>query len=437
MNNKGFVTSFILFSLLILFLLITSIVLYTMNNSSSLNNKLKNDLVNDIDDIELNSSNFDSSDIYIVKTRGTYKVQVWSGNLTNGNYYAEGLIKLERGDKLHININTPNVEVLKNNINNPEHYIKLNDSVKQINGAFYNKIEPTNDSSKIPTDNDNVTPYVIIKGIVTAEDLSFDDINNLGCQDVQCALDEISNRINNESICKRVEASSSLHTYNGVTYGQIGTKGQLHSGDAFDCKVSTSGDYTERFYYVSDYYDSSTDSFDDKYATLIYYASVKDGEIDNTASVAYDLTDNYHGPRNAYKHLPKNSQWNNIRLYNKKRILLNELGTRTTSGGTLKSFDYSGYSARFLTYQELKSGCPEASSTTGSLDNCKYLNENTNYQNTSYKYGYWLETPRSSSSQLVWYIHGSNRRYFSLNAQYSGDNGVRPVIDVKKTYLEY
>ena len=62
--------------------------------------------------------------------------------------------------------------------------------------SFYNKIEPTNDSSKIPTDNEGITPFVIIKGVVTAEDVAFDDTLEIGCEDTQCALEEISNIIN-------------------------------------------------------------------------------------------------------------------------------------------------------------------------------------------------------------------------------------------------
>ena len=50
-----------------------------------------------------------------------------------------------------------------------------------------------------------------------------------------------------------------------ITYGNLGTSGTLTSGDAFDCDVNGDGVYdpsTERFYYVSDYYNTGTKSFE-------------------------------------------------------------------------------------------------------------------------------------------------------------------------------
>ena len=48
MNNKGFASTFILFGLLVLFLLVVSILMVTINNSASLNNTLKNKIIDDI-----------------------------------------------------------------------------------------------------------------------------------------------------------------------------------------------------------------------------------------------------------------------------------------------------------------------------------------------------------------------------------------------------
>ena len=58
---------------------------------------------------------------------------------------------------------------------------------------------------------------------------------------------------------------------NTITYGNLGTTGSLNSGDAFDCDVNGDGEYnsdTERFYYVSDYYNTSAKSFENDTAVL-------------------------------------------------------------------------------------------------------------------------------------------------------------------------
>ena len=62
-----------------------------------------------------------------------------------------------------------------------------------------------------------------------------------------------------------------------ITYGNLGTSRTLTSGDAFDCDVNGDGTYdssTERFYYVSDYYNTSTKSFENDTAVLIYYYNI-------------------------------------------------------------------------------------------------------------------------------------------------------------------
>lgn len=134
--------------------------------------------------------------------------------------------------------------------------------------------------------------------------------------------------------------------------------------------------------------------------------------------------------------MPTISQWKTS-LYKTKRQILNQDGGTTTNAGTIGVFDYSAYAARLLTYQELKLGCPNSSTAVGSLDNCKYLMENTYYQNTGNSYGYWLETPRASYSSHVWLVYGDNRYVITNDASYSSYYGVRPAIEVLKTDMDY
>ena len=257
-------------------------------------------------------------------------------------------------------------------------------------------------------------------------------------------------------LCKRAEklhtevCSQTDNTYycsgtghkqgENIVYGNCGTSGELKSGDAFDCDVNGDGVYnsnTERFYYVSDYYDTTSKSFNSDYATLIYYNNVKVGESNNKAAFAYDSSNqNWHGPQTGYVELPSTSQWSNLTLLNNPRQLLNEIGGTTTSGGTLGTFDYTDKAARLLTVQEINEACgiTVGSYRTGELDTCEYLLENTNYSDSSLYY-WWTESACSSDSCYVWDVGGYHRRVFNHYARIA--YGIRPAIDVLKSNILY
>ena len=218
-----------------------------------------------------------------------------------------------------------------------------------------------------------------------------------------------------------------------ITYGMLGTTDALSPGDAFDCDVNKDGTYnanTERFYYVTDL---DTDS---NYAVLIYYNNVSGGEPNNTTSYAYDSsnTPRSNGPVTLLSQLPTTSQWNNVSLSSTTRKIKDE------TGGECIDFSYAGYAARLLTMQEVQRACNIVSIgtyTTGELDTCKYLLENTKYSNGSLKYGWLLENPHSSFYNLVWDVNGSDR---SIYDNYSSDDsydGVRPAIEVPKNKISY
>ena len=213
-------------------------------------------------------------------------------------------------------------------------------------------------------------------------------------------------------ICKR---ATILHTDGIHTFGNLGTSGTLTSGDAFDCDVNGDGVYdsnTERFYYVSDYYNTSTKSFESDISVLIYYNNVNAGNPDNSKLYAYDSSgENFHGPRTAIKELPTTSQWSNISLKNTTRSILNESGSGTTTGGTLPNdFSYVEYAARFLTVQETNIACKTNGVwDNGKLNSCIYMLENTSYEsNNIVNSGYWLENALSSDAGGVWTIYSAN-----------------------------
>ena len=230
-----------------------------------------------------------------------------------------------------------------------------------------------------------------------------------------------------------------------ITYGNLGTTGVLTSGDAFDCDVNGDGVYnpnTERFYYVSDYYNTSTKSFENDTAVLIYYNNVSAGKPSNNTTYAYDSSgENWHGPRTMLGQLPTKRQWSNVRLTNDIRLIITNTGSNTTSGGTLPSnFSYKGYSSRLLTIQELRMAIYDNIPTwkNGELDNFIYLLENTKFSNESTNnLGYWLESPESILSSYAWCIYSGDRIVSDGNISSNTAYNARPVIEVSKTNIEY
>ena len=228
-----------------------------------------------------------------------------------------------------------------------------------------------------------------------------------------------------------------------ITYGNLGTSGILASGDAFDCDVNGDGTYnseTERFYYVSDYYNTNTKAFESDTAVLIYYTNVNKGEPSTTATIAYDSSGkNNNGPVTVIEDLPTTSQWSNVKLKNDIRRILTMSGETSTTAGELPSnFSYSGKAARLITAQEINSGCniTLGNRVPGEIDTCNYLMEHTTYEDNIDNRGTWTESPYSDSSQ-TFHVNGY-RRYvdveYASNTQYAG---ARPVIDVAKSNISY
>lgn len=240
----------------------------------------------------------------------------------------------------------------------------------------------------------------------------------------------------NSSICQ----ADGYAADSEVEYGLLGTEGTLTSGDAFDCDINGDGVYddaTERFYYVSDYYNTTTKAFEDDTAVLVYYNNVKSGVSDSYAPSAYDIVNksNWYGPVTAVEQLPNTSQWETT-LKGSERAIINQNGENTTYGGTLPTdFSYVKYAARLLTYQEINSLCNTSSLT----DNCKYLFENTKYaKNQNSLTAWWLENAHASNSSDAYIINSLGK---SIATRYVTDTsayvGVRPAIEVQKTNISY
>lgn len=233
-----------------------------------------------------------------------------------------------------------------------------------------------------------------------------------------------------------------------ITYGNTTTTdGNLITGDAFDCDVNGDGTYnpaTERFYYVSDYYDTDTLVFNENVAVLVYYSNVRGG-VSDTEGTAYDCSNNsYNGPVTAKEQLPTISQWSNVRLYKDRRQILGFFNERSVSNLSLPTnFSYDGYSARLLTFQEVDRGCYSTTYTTwdGAFDEmCQFLMEGTTFSNNSSGIPYvWLETPAFSSSSDTQHSYSLGPKERSVESPLYANKlyGVYPAIEVLKADILY
>lgn len=225
-----------------------------------------------------------------------------------------------------------------------------------------------------------------------------------------------------------------------MTFGSLGTSGTLTAGDAFDCDVNGDGTYDaarERFYYVSRTYNTTTKSFDNNYAALIYYSNYNTTAPNNTVSTSYssELTS---GPMTAFSKLPDSTIWSNLGrtgYNNNKTIILDT--TESSSYNTL--FTYPGKNSRFLRHQELMSAMGKSKtnkivSSTGDLKDYIFLLENTKNTNDSYLYGYYMETLYNRYGSLKELIING---YSSCEDDFTYSSGARPVIDVKLTDMQY
>ena len=178
-----------------------------------------------------------------------------------------------------------------------------------------------------------------------------------------------------------------------ITFGNIST-GTFEYGNAYDCKVTTTGGYTERFYYVGD---------NGNNAALIYYTNYEGNAIGLGNSYSYNT---------AVTKLPKATDWNNIVV---------------TFG------DNNDRAARFILPSEYESACNMTigSSTTGETDGCQYVMENSRFVSTATgRTGIWLE----HTTDLGYVrIHTKNRNV-NIVAETS-ENVARPVIEVSKDQI--
>ena len=250
-----------------------------------------------------------------------------------------------------------------------------------------------------------------------------------------------------------------------ITYGSCGTRGNLTAGDAFTCDVNGDGKFneeTERFYYISDYYNTNTNELESDTAVLLYYNNVSSGKASNNTNIHYSSSDdiealgyscnseygcNWFGPITAIKELPTTLQWSNVRLKNNNRQILSMNSTGYSStyipGGDMlpKDFSYNGYAARMLTINEIIKGLNLEPNVDFMnfyyLKDYYFLLENTRFaQENSPSPGWKFENPGINSTVASWvmiYFGDVINMRLNINTSY----GVRPAIEVPKTSIDY
>ncbi len=243
----------------------------------------------------------------------------------------------------------------------------------------------------------------------------------------------------------------SVGWYNGgpmntdiITFGNLGTAGELNTGDAFICDVNGDEEFdvnNERFYYVTDYYDTVENTFDEETAVLIYDANTTNGLRNiptfNAYSETADVTD---GPTEAIKHLPTTEQWSNVQLKSDLRQLRTYNEQTVFNDKELPLYDFSGKAARMITWQEIKRACDMTNSQIDVADTfpfkCHYMYSNLAFSNRSNKaFSHWVDTVYSQSEVLM--VYSFSMRVFTIEGNSETTRGIRPVIDVPKKNIQY
>ncbi len=246
--------------------------------------------------------------------------------------------------------------------------------------------------------------------------------------------------------CDNTNSYCNAHGVNSITYGNIGTGDTLRTGDAFTCDVNGDRNFDEeyeRFYYVSDYYDTHEKAFNNDYAALVSAYNYIDGST--TGGHNYNLDGiNVDGP-SSRTYLPSTSDWSNTTLLESNRVI--HIKTDSYHPDAYPEFDYEGRAARLLTFEEVRNGCGVAVSTPGYLDNCLFLLENTTFGKDEQdisgsimtdldKYSsVYLENNNVEYSDTYVYALDSDTRAVNTMMVSSWYGGIRPTIDVPKSRI--
>ena len=206
-----------------------------------------------------------------------------------------------------------------------------------------------------------------------------------------------------------------------VTYGSYGTVGELTPGDAFDCDVNGDGHYDaelERFYFISDYYDTYEGTFDSSVAVLLYDR--------NTGSATNHTANTW--PQGALDALPTEEEWPNVELYKSVRKI-----NTSFNYGHISRFDYSGHVARLISYFEINNACTTMPwNSYYALDRCQYFLTNSGYAGPGGCYNYENVVSHPYLGAII-----PNSSYGCTRCISDSNCAIRPAIEVPKNRISY
>ena len=206
-----------------------------------------------------------------------------------------------------------------------------------------------------------------------------------------------------------------------ITYGTI-PNGTPKPGDAYDCKVTKDGGFTERFYFVRNTFDG---------AHLIYYKNYTEQR-----GVAWDAGKDYHnGPVTAGAALPTKEEWDNPDI-----PLPYDWVLRSSSGETEYFYDFSKKAVTLPFINDIISGCNatrynDVYGGGNKLGKCNFLLEKIGrYESNSGVEGYWLFDVQTEYNSA--YTVSGTSVHVSYTTVNNAHYGVRPIITINYASIE-
>lgn len=308
-NKKGFVAITIIYSFFILFVTIMLLIMYSYINDRKTNNKIKSDLINNIRN--------KAPDILISS----------NGSINPHEQYEVTVNVLDGGNGIA--------------------------SAKYIWSPTPIGIPDTDLSSYTQTLTSPTEPgyyYLIVKACdinencKTAITNSFRIGEPLLCLKAKALHSEECTNTDEEGHC----LLAGYENNSNIVFGNIPIYETSHVGDAYDCDVNGDGEYdqnNERFYFLSDYFDTDTQKYNNSRAVLIYYTNVHNGTINATNTSAY-TTGTTVIPETLYSEMPSNEQWSESPLLVMARNIISASGVEPF----IKEYKYTGDVQTFTAY---------------------------------------------------------------------------------------